>query len=88
MSTDPTRIGEMARKQSDLIFTSLYHHVTDVDKLRAWYEALDGGKAPNVDDVVKETYGEDLDENLQNLADRLKCMGYRPRPRLGFGKGR
>jgi len=34
MSTDLTRIGERARKEPDLVFTSLYHHVTDLDNLR------------------------------------------------------
>ena len=44
MSTDLPRIGEKARKEPDLVFTSLYHHVTDLDNLRVCYEALDGTK--------------------------------------------
>ena len=95
MSTDLTRIGERARKQPDLIFTSLYHHVTDLDNLRACYGALDGGKAAGVDGVTKEQYGENLEANLKDLSARLKRMGYRPRPRRrsyipkpGSGKGR
>jgi len=81
MSTDLTRIGEKARKEPDLVFTSLYHHVTDLDNLRDCYEALDGDKAVGVDGVTKEQYGENLDGNLRNLSDRLKRMGYRPHPR-------
>jgi RNA-directed DNA polymerase len=81
VSTDLTRIGERARKQPDLVFTSLYHHVTDLDNLRTCYEALDGTKAVGVDGVTKEQYGEELEENLQNLSDRLRRMGYRPQPR-------
>jgi RNA-directed DNA polymerase len=81
VSTDLTRIGERARKQPDLVFTSLYHHVTDLDNLRACYEALDGDKAVGVDGVTKEQYGDNLEENLQRLSDRLKLMGYRPQPR-------
>lgn len=95
MSTDLTRIGERARKQPDLVFTSLYHHVTDLDNLRACYETLDGDKAVGVDGVTKEQYGDNLEENLQNLSDRLKRMGYRPKPRRrsyipkpGSAKGR
>ena len=95
MSTDLTRIGERARKQPDLVFTSLYHHVTDLDNLRACYEALDGDKAVGVDGVTKEQYGDNLEENLQDLSDRLKRMGYRPQPRRrsyipkpGSAKGR
>jgi RNA-directed DNA polymerase len=81
VSTDLTRIGERERKQPDLVFTSLYHHVTDLDNLRACYEALDGDKAVGVDGVTKEQYGGNLEENLQNLSDRLKRVGYRPQPR-------
>jgi len=81
VSTDLTRIGERARKQPDLVFTSLYHHVTDLDNLRTCYEALDGTKAVGVDGVTKEQYGEELEENLKNLSDRLRRVGYRPQPR-------
>ena len=81
MRTDLTRIGEKARKEPDLVFTSLYHHVTDLDNLRDDYEALDDDKAVGVDGVTKEQYGRSLEENLQSLSDRLKRMGYRPQPR-------
>jgi len=80
MSTDLTRIGEKARKEPDLVFTTLYHHVTDLDNLRDCYETLKGDKALGVDGVTKEQYGENLEENLQDLSDRLKRMGYRPQP--------
>ena len=80
MSTDLTRIGEKARKEPDLVFTSLYHHVADLDNLRDCYEALKADKAVGVDGVTKERYGEDLEANLQDLSDRLKRMGYRPQP--------
>lgn len=95
MSTDLTRIGEKARKEPDLVFTSLYHHVTDVDNLRDCYEALDDDKAVGVDGVTKEDYGRNLEENLQDLSNRLKRMGYRPKPKRrtyvpkpGSAKGR
>ncbi len=44
MGTDLKRIGEKAREEPGLVFTSLYHHVTDVDNLRACYEALPAGQ--------------------------------------------
>jgi RNA-directed DNA polymerase len=81
MSTNLTWIGEKARKEPDLVFTSLYHHVTDVENLRACYEALDGNKAVGVDGVTKQEYGRKLEENLQDLSSRLKRMGYRPQPK-------
>jgi len=81
MSTDLTRIRERARKEPDLVFTSLYHHVTDLGNLRDCYETLDDDKAVGVDGVTKEQYGGTLEGNLQGLSDRLKRMGYRPQPR-------
>ena len=81
MATDLTRIGEKARKEPGLVFTSLYHHICDVDNLRACYDALDGRKATGVDGVTKEEYGRDLEENLRDLSERLKRMGYRPGPK-------
>ncbi len=81
MSTDLRRIGEKARKESELVFTSLFHHVTDVDNLRACYDALPGNRAVGVDGVTKEEYGRNLEENLQDLSGRLKRMGYHPQPK-------
>lgn len=81
MATDLTWIGERARKESGLVFTSLYHHISDVDNLRACYDALEGRKATGVDGVTKEEYGKNLEGNLRDLSERLKRMGYRPGPK-------
>jgi group II intron reverse transcriptase/maturase len=81
VGTDLTRIGERARKEPGLVFTSLYHHISDVDNLRACYDALDANKATGVDGVTKEEYGKNLEENLRGLSGRLKRMGYRPQPK-------
>jgi group II intron reverse transcriptase/maturase len=64
-----------------LVFTSLYHHITDVDNLRACYDTLASRKAPGVDGVTKDEYGKNLEENLRDLSARLKRMGYRPGPK-------
>ena len=95
MATDLTRIGEKARREPELVFTSLYHHICDVDNLRACYDALEARKATGVDGVTKAEYGENLEENLQDLSARLKRMGYRPGPKrrsyipkAGSAKGR
>ncbi len=81
MSTDLRRIGERARKEPGLIFTSLYHHVTDVDNLRACYDALPEDRAVGVDGVTKAEYGRHLEENLNELSGRLRRMGYQPKPK-------
>ncbi|MCP4895345.1 MAG: group II intron reverse transcriptase/maturase [bacterium] len=81
MGTDLTRIGEKARKEPGLVFTSLYHHITDIDNLRASYDKLLGNKASGIDGVTKAEYGKQLEENLRDLSARLKRMGYRPSPK-------
>ena len=80
MARDLTQIGEKARKEPKLCFTSIYHFVTDEDNLHACYRDLEPGKAPGIDGVRKEEYGEDLERNITDLAQRLARMGYRPKP--------
>lgn len=95
VSTDLTRIGDKAQQYPDLIFTSLYHHVTDIDNLRTCYQSLNGNKSTGIDQVSKREYGRNLEENLQDLSVRLRRMGYRPQPKkrvyipkLGSGNSR
>jgi len=95
VATELKRIGEKARKEPGLVFTSLYHHIYDVDNLRACYDTLEADKATGVDGVTKQEYGRNLEENLGDLSARLKRMGYRPGakrrsyvPKPGSEKGR
>ena len=44
MGTDLTRISEQARKEPELVFTSLYHHISDVDNLRAGLNGQPGSR--------------------------------------------
>ncbi len=81
MATNLTRISEKARKEPELVFTSLYHHISDVDNLRACYKTRGANKATGVDGVTKREYGEQLEENLRDLSARLKRKGYRPGPK-------
>ena len=95
MATNLKWIGEKARKEPDLVFTSLYHHILDVDNLRASYDTLKANKAIGVDGVTKQQYGRDLESNLEDLSARLGRMSYRPGakrrsyiPKAGSAKGR
>ena len=65
MATDLTRIGDKARQEPTLVFTTLYHHITDVDNLRACYDRLPAHKASGIDGVTKAEYGEHLEDNLR-----------------------
>ncbi len=61
-------------------FTALLHHIYDLDMLRAAYLGLKREAAPGVDGETWRHYGEALEENLQNLAERLKRGAYRAKP--------
>ena len=82
MASDLTRIGDRARRDPKTCYTSIYHYVKDVDHLRRCYQRTEGRRAPGVDGVTKEEYGQNLESNLQDLSERLGRMGYRPKPVL------
>jgi RNA-directed DNA polymerase len=73
------RVRQAALKDKDAKFTALLHHV-DVDRLRAAYLALRPKAAPGVDDVTWHDYGQDLEENLQDLHARVHRGSYRAKP--------
>ena len=81
MNPNLARIGDKAKAHPTLVFTSLYHHIADIDHLRACYQLLKGNKAVGVDEVTKSMYAANLEANLQDLSARLKRMGYRPQPK-------
>lgn len=74
------RVREAARRNRKQQFTSLLHHVYDVDRLRAAYRAIRHGAAPGVDGVTWAAYGEQLEDGLQDLAARLRRGAYRAKP--------
>jgi len=82
MARDLTQIRDKAGKEPKLCFTSIYHFVTDESNLHASYRDIEPGKAPGIDGVTKEGYGEDLGKNITDLAQRLARLGYRPAPVL------
>ncbi|MGA1823081.1 MAG: hypothetical protein ACMUIP_00365 [bacterium] len=78
MITKLTSISQKARKEPTLIFTSLYHHITDVNNLRSCYMALNAHELSGIDRAIKEAYCRNCDENLHELSANLKRMGYHP----------
>lgn len=75
------RMRRVARKDRDVRFTALLHHV-GVDRLRAAYFALRPKAAPGVDGVTWHDYGQNLEANLQELHARVHRGGYRAKPSL------
>lgn len=76
VATGIERIAERADRESGTVFSALMHHYS-VDNLRACFQALDN-KAPGIDGVTKLEYGQNLEENLQALSQKLSQMSYRP----------
>jgi len=74
------RVAEAAQRNPGRLL-SLAHHI-DVDALRRAYNRIRKDAAVGVDGVTKEQYGEDLEENLRDLHQRLKSMKYRHQPIL------
>ena len=74
------RIHEVARRSKTERFTALLHHVYAVDRLRAAYYGQNRKAAPGIDGKTWRQYGENLEDNLQDLSDRLKRGAYRPKP--------
>jgi len=73
------RIG-FAAQDKQLVFNNLMTHVNE-DSLREAFKAIDGSKALGVDGISKSEYGKKLEENLQNLAQRVQRGTYRPMPK-------
>jgi group II intron reverse transcriptase/maturase len=69
----------VAREDKDVRFTALLHHVT-VDRLREAYRAISPNAAAGVDGVTWRDYGQDLEENLRDLHDRVQRGAYRAMP--------
>ena len=71
------RIRKAAGRNGTQRFTSLMHHVYEVERLRAAYLALRKDAAAGVDRVTWQHYGKDLEANLQDLSSRLARGGLR-----------
>lgn len=79
VATKLLRIAEKARMDPRCRFTSLYH-LMNKEHLRECFDSLRKEAATGIDKVTKEEYSEDLEENLENLVERLHKMSYRPQP--------
>jgi len=74
------RVPQAAQRDRKMKFTALLHHVYNLERLRAAYLSLKRQAAPGVDGETWRHYGEALEENLQDLSDRLKRGAYRAKP--------
>jgi group II intron reverse transcriptase/maturase len=74
------RVRQAARKDRTQRFTALLHHVEDVERLRTAYLALKRDAAAGIDGETWRHYGEALEDNLQDLAARVKRGAFRASP--------
>ena len=79
MYTKLDRIAEIARENPEEKFTSLIHLINKEMLIRCHHE-LSGNKATGVDKVTKKEYGENLEENIEDLLSRMKTFKYKPQP--------
>ena len=69
-------IGKRAMHRKDTVFNNIAY-VVDLDLLRECYQELNGKKAIGIDGVTKESYGKGLEDNLQDLLERIRRNAYR-----------
>lgn len=88
MSPGLSKVAERAQREPEGRFHSLAHLI-DVPALRRAFARLRADAAAGVDGVTKAQYGQNLDENLRALHERLKAMQYRHQPmrRVHIPKG-
>lgn len=80
MQTVLARIREAVKRDKEIKLTALYHHVYNIDHLRAGYYELERKAAPGVDGETWQHYGQELETNLQDLSQRLASGAYRATP--------
>jgi len=74
------RIRQAARRDKEQRFTALWHHVYDPNRLREAYKALNRKGASGIDGETWGSYGEELEERLEDLSARLQRGAYRASP--------
>ena len=74
------RVRQAATRDRKQRFTALLHHVYNIDRLRAAYFALKRDAAAGIDGETWRHYGETLEDNLRDLAARIKRGAYRVSP--------
>ncbi len=81
METKLERIADKSAHEPKQEFTSLYHLINK-ELLMQCHRELDGSKAVGTDEVTKKEYGENLEQNIEGLVERLKKKSYKPQPSL------
>ena len=83
METKLERIAEISANSPRPEFTSLYHLINK-EMLLQCHKELDGNKAVGVDEITKKEYGRNLEQNIDDLVERLKTNHTNHSHQLGY----
>ena len=81
METKLERIAEISASSPRPEFTSLYHLINK-EMLLQCHKESDGNKAVGVDEITKKEYERNLEQNIDDLVERLKRKSYKPQPSI------
>ena len=81
METKLERIAEISASSPKPEFTSLYHLINK-EMLLKCHKELDGSKAVGMDEITKREYERNLEQNIDDLVERLKRKSYKPQPSI------
>jgi len=73
------KVAQRAKRDPEGKFNSLAH-LMDEEALTRAYRRLRKTAAPGVDGLTAEQYGQNLEENIRSLHQRMKAMKYRHQP--------
>ena len=79
METKLARVSQLSSENPSMVFTSV-GHLINKEMLKDCHEKMNGDKAVGIDGTTKEEFSRKLEENLDNLVERLKKKSYKPRP--------
>ncbi|WP_035571861.1 group II intron reverse transcriptase/maturase [Halonatronum saccharophilum] len=77
--TKLARIAQRAKKDKEVRFCSLSHLLYKSTLIEAFWR-LSPKAAPGVDKETKNSYAENLEENIKDLNSRLKSNSFKPNP--------
>ena len=79
----PVFYGEITnegRQLPCLLYTS--YHLINKEMLMQCHIELDGSKAVGMDEITKREYEKNLEQNIDDLVERLKRKSYKPQPSI------
>ena len=79
METELARIAELAGKTPKIKLQTLVHLINE-KTLAMSHQRMPTKKSAGVDEVTKEEYGRNLEENVRDLVERMKRQAYKPQP--------